>query len=230
MLWAENLASIESEGRRLGSAAKSDPRRPVPQYPGWTLADLASHTASIHGRTTLICRKLPSERVSAPRLPEDSDPVEWYHENLEEMLAALEEADPETPVWAFGPVQNLGFWERRMVIETGVHRWDAHQAIEETSPLTDRVATSGLDEFADMWLPHCGEVTTLEVVDGESGRSWRYGEGEPQTSITAPKSELYLRLVSRPSKVELPDDWAAAVDGLAPPTQYGPPAAGWRKA
>jgi uncharacterized protein (TIGR03083 family) len=217
VLSAENLAAIESEGRRLGSAARSDPGVPVPQYPGWSLADLASHTASIHGRTTLICRELPSDRISAPRLPEGADPVEWYHQNLEDMLAALEEADPETPVWAFGPDQNLGFWERRMVIETGVHRWDAHQAIGETSPLTDRVATTGLDEFGDMWLPQCGDVSPLEVVDEESGLSWRYGDGDPQTVITAPKSDLYLRLLSRPSPVELPDDWTAAVDGLPPP-------------
>lgn len=217
MLWAENLASIESEGRRLGAAARSDPELAVPQYPGWTLADLASHTASIHGRTTLICQKLPSDRISAPRLPDGADPVEWYDETLEEMLAALEGADPETPVWAFGSEPNIGFWERRMVIETGVHRWDAHQAIGQTSALTDLVAFSGLDEFVDMWLPHCGDVGALEVVDEESWRSWRYGHGETATTITAPKSELYLRLVSRPSVVELPEDWAAAVDGLAPP-------------
>lgn len=230
MLWAENLASIESEGRRLAEAARSDPTRSVLQYPGWTLADLVSHTASIHGRTILICRDLPVERISPPRLPDGKDPVQWYEETLEEMLAALEAADPDTPAWAFGPEQKLGFWERRMVIETGVHRWDAHQAIGEPSPLTERVALCGLDEFGDMWLPHCGEVSTLEVVDEESGRSWRYGQGEPETTVVAPKSELYLRLVSRPSSVQLPDDWAGGVDGLAPPTPHGPPAAGWRKA
>ncbi|MBW3666714.1 MAG: maleylpyruvate isomerase N-terminal domain-containing protein, partial [Actinobacteria bacterium] len=124
MLWAENLASIESEGRRLGEAASSDPTRPVLQYPGWTLSDLVSHTASMHGRTILICRDLPVERISPPRLPDGEDPVQWYEETLEEMLQVLEVADPEAPVWAFSSVPNLGFWERRMVIETGIHRWD----------------------------------------------------------------------------------------------------------
>ncbi|MGH8946900.1 MAG: maleylpyruvate isomerase family mycothiol-dependent enzyme [Acidimicrobiia bacterium] len=217
MLSAENLAAIESEGRRLGEAARRDPTRPVPQYPGWSLADLASHTASILGRTTLICRELPSERISAPRLPEGADPVEWYHQTLEEMLGTLEQADPETPCWALGPRQNLGFWERRMVIETGIHRWDAHHAVGEESPLTDRVATSGLDEFGDMWLPQLGEVQPLEAVDAAGGRSWVYGEGDPAVSISGTASDLYLRLVARPSSVKLPDDWEAAVDGLPPP-------------
>ena len=101
MLWAENLASIESEGRRLAIAARVDPDREVPQYPGWRLADLASHTASIHGRTVLICRELPADRISAPRLTEGRDPIDWYEETLEEMLTELRGADPETPVWTF---------------------------------------------------------------------------------------------------------------------------------
>jgi uncharacterized protein (TIGR03083 family) len=217
VLWAENLASIESEGRRLGEAARRHPDRPVPQYSDWTLADLASHTASIHGRTTLICRQLPKERISAPRLPEGSDPVEWYNQNLVEMMAALTDADPETEVWTFGPSQNLGFWERRMVTETGIHRWDAYQALGEEDRLTDRVAMCGLDEFAEMWFPQLGELPALQLVEEATGRSWVYGEGEAEETITGSVSELYLRLVARPSGVILPRDWAGAVDGLAPP-------------
>lgn len=217
MLLAENLASIESEGRRLSKAARSEPEGDVPQYPGWTLADLASHTASIHGRTVLICEELPEERVSAPRLPEGEDPIDWYDETLEKMLAALRDMDPETPCWAFGPDQNLGFWERRMVIETGMHRWDAEQAIGRDEKLTDRVVVNALDEFPIMWQPHMGELPTLEVVATDLDGSWVYGEGEPEHTIEGTGSDIYLRLVSRPSQVELPVEWAEAVDGLAPP-------------
>lgn len=217
MLSAENLAGIESEGHRLGEAARRDPERPVPQYPDWTLADLASHTASIHGRTALICRELPSERVSAPRLPEGMDPIDWYEETLDDMLEALREADPDAPCWGFGPEPNVGFWERRMVIETGVHRWDAYQAFGEEDRLTDLVARSGLDEFGDMWLPQLGEVPTLRVTATDMSRSWVYGEGEPSASVEGTASDIYLRLLSRPSPVDLPEEWAEAVDGLAPP-------------
>lgn len=217
MLSAENLAGIESEGRRLAQAARRDPEREVPQYPDWTLADLVSHTASIHGRTTLICRELPEERVSAPRLPQGMDPIDWYEETLDDMLEALRAADPDAPCWAFGPEPNVGFWERRMVIETGIHRWDAFQAFGEEDPLTDLVARSGLEEFGDMWLRQLGSVPTLHLTATDMGRSWVYGEGEPVASIEGTASDLYLRLVSRPSPVDLPEVWAEAVDGLAPP-------------
>ena len=97
---AETLEVIKSQGQRLADAVRRDPGRMVPQYPDWTLADLASHTASVHGRTVLICRQLPQDRISAPRLPEGMDSVEWYELNLGEMVGALSDADPSTPTWA----------------------------------------------------------------------------------------------------------------------------------
>lgn len=219
MLSAENLAAIESEGRRLGEAVRREPERPVPQYPGWTLADLASHTASMHGRTILICTDLPSERIAAPQLPDGKDPVKWYEEILEEMLQVLEAADPEAPVWAFSSAPKVGFWERRMVIETGIHRWDAYQALGDADPLTSRVAEAGLDEFGEMWVPRLGDTSlpAMAVEASDLTRSWVYGEGEPQVAVTGTASDIYLRLMSRQSAVELPADWAAAVEGLPPP-------------
>lgn len=217
MLLAEHLAGIESEGRRLGLAARRDPERAVPQYPDWTLADLVSHTASIHGRTAKICRELPTERISAPRLPEGKDVLDWYEETLEDMLAALRDTDPASQCWAFGPEPSLGFWERRMVVETGIHRWDAYQAFGEEDRLTDLVARCGLDEFADMWLPQLGEVQPLQVTATNLGETWVLGEADPTASVEGTASDLYLRLVARPSPVELPEDWTRAVDGLAPP-------------
>lgn len=217
MLLAENLAGIEAEGRRLGLAARRDPERSVPQYPDWTLADLVSHTASIHGRTVLICRDLPTERISAPRLPEGKDVLDWYEETLDDMLDALRDIDPTSPCWAFGPEPNAGFWERRMVIETGVHRWDAYQAFAEEDRLTDLVARTGLDELPHMWLPQLGDVQTLQVTATDFGETWVYGEGDPTASVKGTASDLYLRLVARPAPIELPEDWARAVDGLAPP-------------
>lgn len=217
MLWAENLAAIESDGRRLALAARQDPQRDVPQYPGWTLADLASHTASIHGRTVLICEQLPTERISAPKLPEGKDPIDWYEENLELMLAALTAADPGSPAWSLDDSGTLGFWERRMVIETGIHRWDAEQAVGRVERLTDRVAGQGLDEFGGFWFGQLGDVQPLEVEATDLGRVWAYGEGRASERIEGPGSEIYLRLMSRPSSVVLPEDWAEAVDGLGAP-------------
>ena len=217
MLSAENLASIESEGRRLLTFARRDPERAVPQYPDWNLIDLAAHTASIHGRTARIVTELPAERPPSSRLPEGADVLDWAEEMLEIMLAALRGADPGLPCWGFGPSPTVGFWERRMVIETGVHRWDAAHAFGEEDRLIDNVAISGLDEYADMWLPHLGDVQPLSLLATDLERAWDFDLGPADLRVEGTASDLYLRLMSRPSPVELPEDWATAVDGLAPP-------------
>jgi uncharacterized protein (TIGR03083 family) len=217
VLSAENLASIDAEGRSLVTAARQDPNGAVPQYPGWSLSDLASHVASIHGRTVLICRDLPRERISAPGLPEGLNPIDWCEWTLQEMLAAFTATEPDTAVWAFGSDQTLGFWERRMVVETGIHRWDACQAIGDADRLTDRVAAEGLEEVGDLWHGWLGEVQTLQVNAIDLGKSWVYGEGDPTASVEGTASELVLALMQRPSSIELPQDWTAAVNSLAPP-------------
>jgi uncharacterized protein (TIGR03083 family) len=214
---AEFLAAIRSGGQRILELARSDPSRPVPQYPGWSMTDLATHVASIHGRTTLICHDHPTERISAPRLPEGQDVFDWYEANLEGMLAALEETDPEIPVWGFADASTIAFWERRMVVETGVHRWDAEQAIGDEMPLPEVVAAAGLDEYAGMWVPRLGAMPAIEVTATDLGRTWVFGSLGPTSEIKGTASDLYLRLMSRPSPVTLPEDWGAAVDALEGP-------------
>jgi len=59
-------------------------------------------------------------------------------------------------------------------------------------------------------------VQTIELTATDLGRSWRYGDGEPTARIAGEASELFLRLMSRPG-VELPADWAQAVDSLGSP-------------
>jgi hypothetical protein len=134
------------------------------------------------------------------------------------MLGTLEQADPDAAAWGFWPDPSLGLWERRMVIETGLHRWDADQAFGEASGLGDLVALSGLNEFEDMWLPRLPELPVLEVKAEDLGLTWVFGTGgSPLRTVTGTASDIYLRLMSRPSPVELPNQWAAAVDGLEPP-------------
>jgi hypothetical protein len=103
-----------------------------------------------------------------------------------------------------------------MVIETGVHRWDGSQACREKTSLTDHVAEAGLDEFGPMWLQYLGEVGPMTMRATDLDRTWSYGTGGGDI-VEGTASDLYLRLMSRPSPVELPSAWATAVDGLTPP-------------
>ncbi len=212
----DGLAVIEREGRRIIALGRSAPERRVPQYPTWTLRDLVMHVASVHGRTAEVCRMLPKERIATPAPPEDRDAFDWATEQLDRMLAGLGTADVESAVWTLVPSQRLAFWGPRMVIETGVHRWDAQAAIEVPEPLLPVVATAGLDEFSALYLPQLGRVPTIELTATDHGRAWRFGEGEPAARIEGTASDLFLRLMSRPG-TPLPHEWERAVDALGSP-------------
>lgn len=216
MLSAEYLETIGSEGLRILELARRDPGRAVPQYPDWAMSDLLTHVGSVFGRMTLICRQRPIERIAGPRPPEGADLMAWYEAHLAEMLTTLEESDPDTAVWGFWPDPCIGLWERRMVVETGLHRWDSEQAFGEPGPLLDLEAVSGLDEYTDMWVPRMAELPALEARAVDLGREWVLGTGSPQATVSGTGSDIYLRLMSRASPVELPEEWATAVDGLEP--------------
>jgi uncharacterized protein (TIGR03083 family) len=214
-----DLAAIEYEGWRLIELGRLNPDRTVPQYPTWTMRDLVVHVAGVHGRTATICETLPAGRIPGPELPLDEDPFEWAAEQLAAMLEGLATADVTAAVWTFVDDPSLGFWMRRMVIETGVHRWDAHSAVGEPVELLTTVAGHGLDEFPDLYLPRLGEVQTIELRATDLGRSWRFGRGQPRVLVEGSASDLFLRLMSRPG-VELPPDWARAVDSLGSPADH----------
>lgn len=216
MLSAEYLEAIRSEGLRILELARRDPERAVPQYPDWVMSDLLTHVGSVFGRMTLICRQRPTERIPGPRPPEGADLFAWYETHLAEMLTTLEESDPDTAVWGFWPDPCIGLWERRMAVETGLHRWDSEQAFGEPGPLLDLEAVSGLDEYTDMWVPRMAALPALEARAVDLGREWVLGTGPPQATVSGTGSDLYLRLMSRASPVELPEEWAIAVDALEP--------------
>jgi uncharacterized protein (TIGR03083 family) len=214
---AEKLAVIEGEGLRILEFARRDPDRPVPQYPGWTMTDLVRHVASIHARTIEICRTLPVDRIPAPAPPSGADVIDWYAATLPALVAALSAADYESPAWGFGTNGKLGFWENRMLIETGIHRWDAQQAFEDPDPLLVPVATAGMEEFPEMWMPRLGdELPAVEFVAEDVAGTWVFGVGPVTFSVNGPVSDIFLRLMARPG-IELPAPWAEAVDGLATP-------------
>lgn len=214
---AESVDLISSEGDKLLAVARQDLVRQVPQYPGWTMADLLSHAGSVLGRTTMICHDRLQERPTSPKMEHGGDALDWFETNLEGMCGVLRASSLDVPVWGFGPSPNVGFWVHRMLIEVGIHRWDAEQAFGRPIPLLDEVVVAGLDEFSVMWMPHLGDLDPIKVVATDMGRAWNYGHGDPVHTVEASGSSLYLRLMSRPSSASFPEEWDLAVDSLAPP-------------
>lgn len=214
---ADHLDLIASEGKLILELGRRDPWRPVPQYKGWTMNSLMEHLGAVMGRTSLVCRDRLTERPKSPRPDSGADVADWYQERLAELLEVLGTTDHGVPVWGFIDNSVVGTWVIRMVVETGVHRWDAEQAFGDPEPLRDEVAVTALDEFTHMWHPRLGEVDPIALDATDLGRRWLYGEGAPMATVAATASDLYLRLMSRPSPAPFPPDWVRAVDSLAPP-------------
>jgi uncharacterized protein (TIGR03083 family) len=212
----DELAVIEYEAWRIIEWGRQGPDRVVPQYPSWTLRDLVIHVAGVHGRTGTVCETLAAQRVPLASMPQDADPFDWAAEQLERMLHGLATADPGASVWTFVADPALRFWQRRMLIETGVHRWDAQSAASEPDPLLDVVARHGLDEFSQLYLPRLADVPTLELYATDLGHRWCLGPGRPEAVVSGNASDLFLRLMSRPGAA-LPRSWEQAVDALGSP-------------
>lgn len=152
--------------------------------------------------------------MGAPRPADDDDILDWFSHRLDETVEVLSTSDHGIPVWGFGPQPSIGFWVTRMLIEVGVHRWDAEQALGRPIPLLDEVARAGLDEFPLMWLPRLGELSPMLLKVTDLKGDWQYGSGDPVYTVEGPGSDIYLRLVNRPGAVSLPDEWEKAISSL----------------
>ncbi|WP_204071927.1 maleylpyruvate isomerase family mycothiol-dependent enzyme [Planotetraspora phitsanulokensis] len=139
-------------GRLVDGVLGGDPTAEVPTCPGWTLAKLLKHVGIVHR----WARHLVAERVAEPLWSRDfpvtlpGDPgayPDWLAEGGAELVTTLRAADPGTPVWSWGARHDAGFWARRMLHETTVHRADAELALGRDPHVEAGTAADGVDEF-----------------------------------------------------------------------------------
>jgi uncharacterized protein (TIGR03083 family) len=149
----DHRAAVAAETDRfVALVAGADPATPVPTCPGWTLADLVKHAGSVQRWFSVLLRQRiqepPRSRDVDLRLPEQADGyAAWLAESAAVAADAFTAAEPDAPMWAWGADQHAGFWARRMLFETLVHRVDAEIALGNR-PLIDRaLAADGVDEF-----------------------------------------------------------------------------------
>lgn len=212
---AEYAAVIRREGAALLAAARRDLTASIPRYAAWTMTDLVAHTGSVHRRTSWIVRELRTEPTDRVYPPSEDGAVllPWFEQGVSEMADLLEEADPAVPVWGFGPSPTIGFWQRRMALETAIHRWDAQSAFGRPRPLEPALAAEGIDEYAVMHVPHMGKApaprpaASLTLHAPDAAASWRVRFTDPGVSmtrgsggdatLTGSASDLYLELMGR---------------------------------
>lgn len=152
------LGALRAEAPLFRAAVAQTPAdAPVPSCPEWTVSDLVHHLGEIYrlvashvgrGETT------PPARLEIVGPMPDDELVPWWDAQYAEVARALESVDPELPAWNWAPqAKKAVFWHRRMAHETAIHRWDAQMAGGLTEPVEAKLASDGITEVLDSWLP-----------------------------------------------------------------------------
>jgi uncharacterized protein (TIGR03083 family) len=213
-----HLELIRIEGTTLGRSARTDPTRPVPRYPGWSVADLVVHVGSVHRRTLRIVEERAQEPVDRvyPDTDEPDEVLAWYDDGLEAMADAFEASDLAMKVWGLVPSCSVGWWQRRMAVETSVHRWDAESAHGPAGAIDAELAVDAIDEFGQLPALRLttaklgGPGTALALSATDQSASWRLvqaddggvtlgraDEAKGGAIISGTASDLYLDMVGR---------------------------------
>ncbi len=186
------------------NGARIDLDAAVPSCPGWTVADLVGHIGGAWGWASAVVRS--GERSNAPIAPDDIGGmalVGWAEGQLQNLLGALENADPSANCWTFGLPRTPVFWFRRQALETAVHTWDCTGAVGEQAPIDAELASDGIDEFLSAMVPRqvkqrpdvwTGQSLHLHRTDGEGEWTVRLGpDGEVSTDRAHGKGDVALR-------------------------------------
>ena len=228
----------------------ADPALAVPTCPEWTVSQLARHVGRAHRwAATIVARRasgpVPSG-AAADRHPPD-DPVgraRWLQTGAARLVEAVREVGPETPVWTWADRQTAGFWMRRMVHETVVHRADAALAVGRPVQIEPDLAADGISEWLEI-LPYvrdggpdtsgllgAGQSVHVHAADpglgsaGEwllrgtaSGLRWEHGHQKADVAVRGAAADLLLllmrRLPAEDPRVEILGDRAVLDSWLA---------------
>ncbi|BEL11138.1 maleylpyruvate isomerase family mycothiol-dependent enzyme [Actinoplanes sichuanensis] len=177
------LAALRADGPALWDAvAETGPEAAVSGCPDWTVADLAHHvTEVLHWVRNTVTRGVTALPEFAPALPATDWPetLDVLRRELTGTIETLEALDPDFPAWNWAPQpKRAGFWDRRMAHEISVHRWDAESAAGRATPIETKLATDGVSEILDTWLPagkRQGPTDlhgVVHLVGTDAGQEW----------------------------------------------------------
>ncbi|MFT7475463.1 MAG: hypothetical protein ACI81L_002402 [Verrucomicrobiales bacterium] len=154
---ADYLDVLEAESDAfLAAVASIPPNALVTSCGDWTIADLTVHQTEMWGFATANALGGGELTRAATKKPDDDSKLfDWSASVRSTMLEVLLDADPSAPAYTFAAKdQTAGFWQRRMVAETVVHRWDAQSANDNAQPIDPEVAADGIDEYTQVGLQY----------------------------------------------------------------------------
>lgn len=203
---AQMLAQLMDDGSGLLAAAR-DLAVPVPSCPGWSVGDAVLHTAQVYAWCRSIIEQDLDEEPDFPPALDSSDVREAYDEQLHGLAETLRTRDPLARAFSwYAPDQSVGFWVRRMMQETVIHRADVELAAGAPTPVDDEVAVDGIDELLVCFLGF---------------DTWHYREGTPGSGqrVTVDAGTRQWTVTLDPDRVALSGGADAAADAVV----AGPP-------
>ncbi|MDQ1725452.1 MAG: hypothetical protein QOG52_2480 [Frankiaceae bacterium] len=186
---ARYLALFRADGERLADVAGAHGlQAAVPSCPGWTVGDVVAHTSDVYRRQAAVIRLGRRPTAGEWQQSPAGGSLGWFRASLRAMLDELAGREPASAAhtrWPQDPT--VGFWYRRMALETVVHRVDVEQAVGVRTPVDAALAVDGIDEvltvfLRDSWAgvsedgwgelrPEDGADRTVAVRAG--GAAWR---------------------------------------------------------
>lgn len=179
---------------------------PVPTCPGWDVGALVAHTGTIHRWAAAMVRDLAQERYDRRTMdfgvPEDRAAYPaWLADGKRILSEAFHGRDPETPMWTLGGERRLGFWARRQLHETTVHRADAEIALGVTPRIDEDVAADGVGEFFTLLPGLARRRPQLKELVGEGETlSWQADTGAGWVVTLTPEGVVH-EISARPGAV-----------------------------
>lgn len=222
---------LEAESELFLNAAAAAPMGESVTHCGdWSVADLIGHQAFVWGFATANVAAGGEKTPPATSKPDDeSKLIEWAASVRSSMIETLSAADPAAPAWSFADNHTAGFWQRRMMCETVVHRWDAECAAGINTVTNPEIASEGIDEYTEVGLRfssgrpnreypttslhlHCTDTAGEWLIVGDGAHDFtvtrEHAKGDAAVRGTA--EALLLWIWGRSSEVEILGDAAVA--------------------
>lgn len=235
---SQYLGALERDGAAFRSAAvAAGLHSDVPACPGWNVADLVWHLAEVHYFWGTVVSQRPEgwkDVVRIDRVP-DEQLIDASHSHFAALVDVLSNSDPADEVWTWAVDHSVGFVIRRMAHETAVHSWDAARATGRPTDIEAELASDGIDEFLEHFLPdviegaepvggsvhiHCADVAgewTIRPADDGFEVTREHAKGD--CALRGSANNLFLALWRRvgPEAIDVVGDADVAQRFLAAP-------------
>jgi uncharacterized protein (TIGR03083 family) len=229
LLVAENVALAAL----LGDA---DLSTPVPTCPEWTVQQLIRHVGRGDRWSAQIVAEQSMEAID-PYTVEGGKPpadraglIAWLRAGPRLLFDAVDATGPQTPVWTFLGPRPAGWWIRRRLHETLVHRADAALALGAQFDVDAPVAADAITEYLERAVIRAGAEGPAggdrPLGDGQSlhlhatdpglgvGGEWTilgrpdgiavdHEHGHATTALRGPARDLLLAMVRRAAAADL---------------------------